>query len=141
METSNLSTFVCCDCRNSAIAFSANFERVQYIQGQLTKYASMSSVSTSTEKRTFEHRPVPPLEPVPLKSKHPFKFVPKKPYNMNESTMKFKLGDRVKFVSCGELVHGVVDGLFSKQKKYQIKTPEGEIFKIFHLLVLNDNEA
>lgn len=131
MESSDLSTFVCSDCRVSTIAFSANYDRVQYVQGQLKKYTSMSSTSNTQEARS-----VPNLERVSKKTKHSMKTAPTKPYSKFESAMKFKLGDQVKFVSSGELVHGVIDGLFSKHGKYQIKTPEGEIFKIFHLSVL-----
>lgn len=133
MELAELSPFICSDCHVSAIAFSANFDRVQYIQGQLKKYSSVSSTS-----HTQEPKSVPNLVRVPIKTKYSMKTAPTKPYNKFESAMKFKLGDKVKFVSSGELVHGVIDGLFSKLGKYQIKTPKGEIIKIFHLNVLAD---
>lgn len=134
MQSSELSTSICADCRVSTIAFSANYDRVQYVQGQLAKYASMSSTKKETENPP-DKRPVPQLQSMPVKRS--FKPIPK-PYNQTEA-MKLKLGAKVKFVRSGKLIHGVIDGLFSKQQKYQIKTAEGEIYKIFHLSVLLDN--
>lgn len=141
MESSELSNFVCPDCRASTIAFTANYERVQYVQGQLKRYSSMSSTSNTEKGKPDNERPVPSLKPMSSKAIRPNKLVTKEPYSKTESAMKFKLGDQMMFVSSGKLIHGLIDGLIvSKQGKYQIKTTEGEIFKIFHLLVLRDDE-